>query len=220
MLDYGLGSNAQFRHPMTRLATLTLFLTAAAAFSADRPNIVYILADDFGYGDARCYNPDGKVATPNIDRLAKDGMRFTDAHSGSAVCSPTRYGILTGRYAWRTKLLRGVLRPYDLPLIASDRLTVPALLKQQGYHTGCVGKWHLGWDWPKKDGTVVFHRPIANRRRWVPWPRCSTPTRGTCSSRSLDRGASGRGCDQSRAGETYLIERVDSTRIGPGRVPK
>jgi arylsulfatase A len=147
---------------MPRLATFALLLTAATALAAERPNIVHILADDFGYGDAKCYNPDGKIATPSIDRLAKEGMRFTDAHSGSAVCSPTRYGILTGRYAWRTKLRRGVLGPYDPPLIAADRLTVPALLKQQGYHTACVGKWHLGWDWPKKDGAVVFDRAIAN----------------------------------------------------------
>jgi arylsulfatase A-like enzyme len=125
-----------------------------------KPNIVYILADDFGYGDATCYNPEGKIPTPSIDRLAKEGMRFTDAHSGSAVCSPTRYGILTGRYAWRTKLRRGVLGPYDPPLIATDRLTVPAFLKAHGYHTACIGKWHLGWDWPKQEGKVVFDRAI------------------------------------------------------------
>lgn len=126
-----------------------------------RPNIVYILADDFGYGDAKCFNPDGKIPTPNIDRLAAEGMKFTDAHSGSAVCSPTRYGILTGRYAWRTKLRRGVLGPYDPPLIAAGRPTVASLLKANGYHTACIGKWHLGWDWPKVNGEVVFDKPIA-----------------------------------------------------------
>lgn len=135
---------------------------AAAAATAEpaKPNVVYILADDFGYGDAGCYNPACKVPTPNIDRLAKEGVRFTDAHSGSAVCSPTRYGILTGRYAWRTQLRRGVLVPYAPPLIAADRLTVPALLKQHGYHTACVGKWHLGWDWPKDGDRVAFDKPI------------------------------------------------------------
>ena len=139
-----------------------VILTAAAARAeSSRPNIVYVLADDFGYGDAKCYNPEGKIATPHIDRLAGEGMRFTDAHSGSAVCSPTRYGILTGRYAWRTKLRRGVLQPYDPPLIAADRLTVPKLLKQHGYHTACIGKWHLGWDWPKSGGEVAFDQPIA-----------------------------------------------------------
>lgn len=143
-------------------AAALCLLVPASVSGADlrRPNIVYILADDFGYGDARSYNPDGKIATPSIDRLAREGMRFTDAHSGSSVCSPTRYGILTGRYAWRTKLRRGVLGPYDPPLIAEDRLTVPALLQQHGYHTACIGKWHLGWDWPKQDGNVVFDHPI------------------------------------------------------------
>jgi arylsulfatase A-like enzyme len=142
-------------------AILTASATAALAAEASKPNIVYILADDFGYGDAKCYNPESKIATPHIDRLAGEGMRFTDAHSGSAVCSPTRYGILTGRYAWRTNLRRGVLQPYDPPLIAADRLTVPKLLKQHGYHTACIGKWHLGWDWPKSGGEVVFDQPIA-----------------------------------------------------------
>lgn len=155
---------ARRRLPIVLLALCWLGIpspTRAGDADAKRtPNIVYILADDFGYGDARCYNPAGKIATPHIDRLAAEGMRFTDAHSGSAVCSPTRYGILTGRYAWRTRLQLGVLGPYDRPLIAAERLTVPALLKQHGYHTACVGKWHLGWDWPRSDGNVVFDRPI------------------------------------------------------------
>jgi arylsulfatase A-like enzyme len=113
---------------------------------ARMPNIVYILADDLGYGDVQCLNPErGKIATPHLDRLAEQGMRFTDAHSGSSVCTPTRYGILTGRYAWRTRLQSGVFSDYVQPLIAKDRLTVPALLKQHGYHTACIGKWHLGF---------------------------------------------------------------------------
>lgn len=113
----------------------------------EKPNIVVILADDLGYGDVRCLNQQrGKIPTPNLDRLAAQGMTFTDAHSGSAVCTPTRYGLLTGRYAWRTRLQRGVLDGgNDDPLIAQDTLTVPALLKQQGYATACVGKWHLGF---------------------------------------------------------------------------
>ena len=123
-------------------------LIAAAALplaAAAHPNIVYILCDDLGYGDVACLNPErGKIATPNMDRLAREGMAFTDAHSGSAVCTPTRYGILTGRYAWRTHLQNGVLHGYSSPLIAADRLTVPALLKQHGYQTACLGKWHLG----------------------------------------------------------------------------
>ncbi|HUT31044.1 MAG TPA: arylsulfatase [Sedimentisphaerales bacterium] len=113
-----------------------------------RPNIVYILADDLGYGDVRCLNTQSsKIPTPNLDRLASEGMRFTDAHSGSAVCTPTRYGILAGRYAWRTRLQKSVLFPGDKPLIAKDRMTVPSLLKRHGYTTACIGKWHLGIEW-------------------------------------------------------------------------
>src|SRR5687767_452834 len=142
------------------LSAILLLLLAASASAASQPNIVYVLCDDLGYGDVQCCNPEGKIATPNFDAVAKAGMRFTDAHSGSSVCSPTRYGILTGRYAWRTKLRSGVLIPFDPPLIAAERLTVPGLLKKQGYHTACVGKWHLGRDWPRVNGEVVFDRPI------------------------------------------------------------
>ena len=127
-----------------------------------QPNIVYILADDVGCGDFSCYNAESKLQTPAVDRLASQGMRFTDAHSGSALCSPTRYGLLTGRYAWRTRLQMGVLMPYDPPLIEAGRLTVPALLKQHGYQTACIGKWHLGWDWPKRGQDPDFTEPIAN----------------------------------------------------------
>jgi len=115
----------------------------------ERPNIVYILADDLGYGDIRCLNPKGKIPTPDIDRLAAEGMRFTDAHAGSAVCTPTRYGILTGRYAWRSRLQEGVLGGYSPPLIEPGRMTVASLLKRHGYHTACVGKWHLGLGWAR-----------------------------------------------------------------------
>lgn len=105
-----------------------------------------ILADDLGYGDVHCLNPErGKIATPQLDKMAAQGMIFTDAHSSSSVCTPTRYGILTGRYNWRTRLQSGVLSDYVEPLIAADRLTVPGLLKQNGYHTAIIGKWHLGF---------------------------------------------------------------------------
>ncbi len=118
----------------------------AAEAPARLPNIVYILADDLGYGDVQCLNPKrGKIPTPQLDRLAAQGMTFTDAHSGASVCTPTRYGLLTGRYAWRTRLQAGVLSGYVEPLIAADRLTVPGLLKQHGYHTAIIGKWHLGY---------------------------------------------------------------------------
>ncbi len=121
-------------------------LATAAETQSAKPNVVYILCDDLGYGDVQCLNPQrGKIKTPNLDRLAAQGMTFTDAHSGSSVCTPTRYGLLTGRYAWRSRLQSGVLDGYVEPLIAADRLTVPALLKQHGYHTACIGKWHLGF---------------------------------------------------------------------------
>lgn len=131
------------------------FFRATPRGRKTHPNIVYFLADDLGYGDLACQNPESKIPTPNIDRLAAEGIRFTDAHSPAAVCTPTRYGILTGRYCWRTQLKSGVLWPWDAPLIEAGRLTVPSLLKRHGYHTACVGKWHLGWDWPTKDGTRI-----------------------------------------------------------------
>lgn len=126
---------------------LLLSMAAGAAAkpqNANRPNILYILADDLGYGDLRCYNKASKIPTPHLDRFAGQGMRFTDAHSPSAVCTPTRYGIMTGRYCWRTKLKSGVLWGYSPALIEQGRMTVASMLKKQGYHTGCVGKWHLG----------------------------------------------------------------------------
>jgi arylsulfatase A len=119
-----------------------------------KPNLLFILADDLGYGDVHCLNPrHGLIATPNLDRLASQGMTFTDAHSGSAVCTPTRYGLLTGRYAWRTRLQSGVLGGFSPPLIASNRLTVAGLLKQHGYATVAIGKWHLGLSWPRAQGS-------------------------------------------------------------------
>jgi len=111
------------------------------------PNIVVILADDMGVGDVQALYPEGKIPSPYLDRLAGESMVFTDAHSASAVCTPTRYGLLTGRYAWRTRLQEWVIDAYEPPLIARDRLTLPKLLQQSGYHTACIGKWHLGWDW-------------------------------------------------------------------------
>jgi len=127
---------------------LLLGVCAARAGQEDRagwPNIVLILADDMGYGDPGCYNPQSKIPTPNIDRIAAQGMRFTDVHSPSSVCTPTRYGILTGRYCWRTRLKRGVLQGYDRALIEPGRPTIASVLKARGYATGCFGKWHLGF---------------------------------------------------------------------------
>lgn len=147
------------------LSLLVLVQTLPAA--AEKPNIIIVLADDQGYGDVSAYNPDSKIPTPNIDRLAREGMRFTDAHTSSGVCTPTRYSLLTGRYHWRTRLQSGVLGGFSPPLIAKDRLTLADLLKQQGYHTACIGKWHLGMNWPLKDGRVAddggdFSKPFAD----------------------------------------------------------
>ena len=110
---------------------------------AETPNVIVILADDLGYGDLGCYGAT-QTKTPNLDRLARDGMRFTDAHSPSAVCTPTRYGLLTGRYAWRTRLKQGVLLGDSPALIEAGRLTLAGLLKRKGYATAAIGKWHLG----------------------------------------------------------------------------
>lgn len=112
-----------------------------------KPNIVYILADDMGYGDLSALNPKSGIQTPHMDRIVEEGMHFTDAHSNSAVCTPTRYGILTGRYAWRSRLKEGVLWGYDPPLIEEDRTTVASFLSDNGYQTACIGKWHLGLGW-------------------------------------------------------------------------
>jgi arylsulfatase A len=119
---------------------------------ADAANIVYILCDDLGYGDVSCLNPTCRVTTPNIDRMASQGKLFTDSHTTSAVCTPTRYGILTGRYNWRSSLKSGVLYGYSMPLIEQGRQTVASYLKQNGYKTACIGKWHLGFDWQVKQG--------------------------------------------------------------------
>ena len=152
----------QTRRQFNTSAALAGFPAILRAAPPAKPNIVVILADDQGYGDLTCYNPESLIPTPHTDRLARSGMMFTDAHSGSAVCSPTRYGLLTGRYAWRSWLKYHVLRPYDPPLIEAGRLTLPAMLRKEGYRTACIGKWHLGWNWPKKDGDWDFTQPIAD----------------------------------------------------------
>ena len=130
---------------------MKLILASLVLLAADivaKPNVVYVICDDLGYGDVYCLNPQrGKITTPNADKLAAQGIAFTDTHGGSSVCTPTRYGVLTGRYAWRSRLQRGVLDGGDdPPLIAADRLTVPALFRQHGYQTAAIGKWHLGFE--------------------------------------------------------------------------
>ncbi len=132
-------------------------LVATSAGAAPQPNIVVILADDLGYGDMHCNNPErGKIPTPRMDALAAEGMRFTDAHSSSGVCSPSRYALLTGRYHWRTRLQRGIVGVFGAPLIAPDRLTIAGMLKTKGYATACIGKWHLGRDWGVPEGQAAL----------------------------------------------------------------
>jgi len=146
--------NSLLRVSAVFAATLLCF-SAARAANSTRPNLIFILADDLGYGDVRCLNPDGKIATPHLDRLAAGGMIFTDAHSSSAVCTPTRYGILTGRYNWRSRLKSGVLGGLSPRLIEPGRMTVASFLQERGYATACIGKWHLGMDWVKHPGKEV-----------------------------------------------------------------
>ncbi len=122
---------------------LSLWPSFAAVGSTHRPNIVFVLFDDMGWGQPPSYRAESALRTPHLDRLAEQGMRFTDAHSASAVCTPTRYGVLTGRYPARIGQF-GVLTTYSAPIIPSSRMTVASLLKQHGYVTACIGKWQTG----------------------------------------------------------------------------
>lgn len=149
---------------------LPLFGAALATMPAigkehKNPNIIFILADDLGYGDVSAFSKESKIQTTNIDRLAKQGVTFSDAHSSSAVCTPTRYGILTGRYNWRSTLKSGVLNGYSPALIPQDRKTVAALLKEKNYQTACIGKWHLGWRWNNIENgkdSIDYSKPVKN----------------------------------------------------------
>lgn len=158
------------------LVAIGVFLPQAmAAEIPTRPNIVFVLADDLGYGDLRCYNADSKVPTPNLDRLANSGMRFTDAHSGAAVCSPTRYGLLTGRhFLRRPNWIEGILNQC---LIDDEQLTVAEYLKANGYHTACFGKWHLGQTWFNQKGEASGPGPKTDYSR---------PTKGGANDQGFD----------------------------------
>lgn len=138
----------------------------------EKPNIVLILADDLGYGDLSCYGAK-KISTPAIDKMASEGMRFTNAYVSSSLCSPSRYSIMTGRYPWRTRLEYGVLKNYEKPLIEPDRTTLASLLKRNGYYTACIGKWHLGLDWqlnskaPANPDETVFNSGAENLQEYI-----------------------------------------------------
>ena len=155
------------KHILTFIVTLLLASQVplhAAGTPASKPNILVILADDLGYGDVQCYNPQhGKIKTPHIDRLAAQGLRFTDGHTSSGVCSPTRYALLTGRYHWRSRLQQGIVPVWGEALITSQRLTVAGLAKQHGYGTACIGKWHLGRDWPITDEQRSFFKSLGGQ---------------------------------------------------------
>lgn len=128
-----------------------------------KPNLIYILADDMGYGDVSYLNENSRIKTTHLDRMGEEGIVFSDAHSTSAVCTPSRYSILTGRYNWRSSLKEGVLQGYDDPLIEPNRMTVGSMLKQEGYRTACIGKWHLGLEWTRNSpekSDVDFNKPI------------------------------------------------------------
>lgn len=134
---------------------LAVFSCSTPPTQENPPNIIFILADDLGYGDIRAFNPDGKILTPHLDQLAREGMRFTDAHTTSSVCTPSRYALLTGRYNWRSRLKQGVLTGESQSLIPRERTTAASLLKAQGYQTAFIGKWHLGWDWALKVDSIA-----------------------------------------------------------------
>lgn len=126
----------------------------------ENPNILIIYTDDQGYGDVSYLNPDSKIQTPNIDRLISEGINFTHGHSAASVCTPSRYALMTGRYPWRTKLKFGVSQAGDPSVIAEDRLTIGKMLQRQGYHTACVGKWHMGMIFPGERGNRDWSQPI------------------------------------------------------------
>ena len=150
------------------LLSLILLSSFLHADDHKHPNVIFVLADDLGIGDVSPTNPDCKIKTPHLQKMADEGITFMDAHSSSAVCTPTRYGVLTGRYNWRSRLARGVLSGTSDHLIPSDRATVGHLLQKAGYHTQMIGKWHLGWDWAKADKSekkwkdIDFSKPVKN----------------------------------------------------------
>lgn len=135
----------------------------ARPINTDKPNVIFILADDMGHGDVGAFNKDAKIKTPKLDRMAADGMCFMDAHTSSSVCTPTRYGILTGRYNWRSTLKSGVLGGASPALIERERTTVASMLKRSGYTTAYIGKWHLGWNFQKDSkGKIDFSKEVTH----------------------------------------------------------
>jgi len=203
------------------LTILCLTLATIPSISYAQPtNIIYILADDLGYGDVGYLNANSKIPTPHIDKLAQQGMSFPNAYTSSAVCTPTRYGIMTGRYAWRTRLKHGVLVNFDYPLIENNRMTVASMLKEKGYNTAMIGKWHLGHEWVRKDS------------KRAPWPKRSLKETNIDFSQKVHTGINDFGFDYSFAinasadmlpyafienGKTVGIPNVKKGKKGYGR---
>ncbi|MHC4402792.1 MAG: sulfatase family protein [Planctomycetota bacterium] len=177
-----------------RLVITLIVLSLCSTAAAEKPNIVFILADDLGYGDVGCYNPESKVPTPNLDSLARKGKLFTDAHSPSTVCSPSRYSLLTGRNAFRTGFT-GVFSGVGGPsLIEDSRLTLPAMLRDNGYTTACFGKWHIGMTFYDKEGKQLYEGTPGKPEKFD-WKQALENVKRTDFSRSIPDGPINRGFD-------------------------
>ena len=149
----------QLLYFMKKILYSIYFILTSQLLNANQPNIIYIICDDLGYGDIHCLAPKtSKIQTPHADQLASQGMIFTDAHSGSSVCTPTRYGVMTGRYSWRTWLQKGVVQGFAHNLIDKNRPTVASFLKEHGYHTAIIGKWHLNFQYTNPDTNQLYRR--------------------------------------------------------------
>lgn len=169
---------------------LLLLLPAAfliSAHAASLPNIVILYADDMGYGDLACQNPESKIPTPNLDRLAAEGLRFTDAHSSSGICTPSRYALLTGRFHWRK--FHQIVNSFDPSVLDEAEFTLAEMLQARGYRTGCIGKWHLGWNWSDIQKPDAKYEPDAKGRNRVYAPDAfdwSRPVSGGPLSHGFD----------------------------------
>lgn len=157
---------------MRNCLTVLLFLSVVfglssqAATSSKQPNILILYADDLGLGDLQCYHPDSKIPTPNLDKLAGEGMRFLDGHSSSGICTPSRYALLTGRHHWRK--FHGIVNAFGDSAFSPERVTMPEMLREKGYATAAIGKWHLGWNWAairKPDAKQIGE---GRRKSWGP----------------------------------------------------